>query len=148
MKSEFTKIYDNIVKTNIISQQRHDSSPIDKAVYEHDTLLLIKEFRSFSQPMWVNGLKNEIEEFKQECIKICKVININPSFFQHLNRDERYEWQWNDQWLFLLIPGMFIKASKNQVKSFLKSKNIPVEEAFQDMPSSNSIDDENPFDSL
>jgi hypothetical protein len=43
---------------------------------------------------------------------------------------------------------MLLRASKNQVKEYLKIKNIPVEEAFQDMPSSNSNDDDDPFDSL
>ncbi len=136
MKSEFSKIYNDIVKSNIISEQYQsdfNNSPIDKVVYENDTLLFVKEFSSFSEPIWVHDLKKEIEEFKQACISICSQLDINQDFAKHLQNDERYEWSWRDQWLFLLIPGMLIKTPKNKAIEFFNSKNIKVEDPFKDI---------------
>lgn len=118
----------------IIFQQYQDDYADDmrfiKAVYEHDTLLLVKQFKSFSEPIWVDGLKEEFEVFKQNCIQICKDINVDPRLSQEFSKDGKYQIDWNEGWVFLMIYGPFIRTPRPQVEKYLISKGIKIEKRF------------------
>ena len=67
---------------------------------------------------------------KQNCIKICKDINVDPRLSREFSKDGKYQIDWNKGWVFLMIYGPFINTPRPQVEKYLISKGIKIEKRF------------------